>query len=323
MTGRDDARSAGMPAAVTSFVGRERELGELITLFGSARLVTLTGPGGGGKTRLALELVDRHLSSAAVHLVDLAPIEDAARVPLAIASVLGVREVAGEKMIGTLARRLAGREVVLVLDNLEHLPAAGATVAELLATAPGLRVLATSRAPLHVRGEQEFPLAPLELPGDDALASLERLGEVESVRLFVERARAVRPGFELTDEHAPAVAAICARLDGLPLAIELAAARTRMFSPASLLARLDERLLVLTDGPTDAPVRQRALRSTIEWSVRPAERARPAGAGGARRVRRKLLAERRGGGHRPRRRPREPHTASRPERAHRASRCGR
>jgi predicted ATPase/DNA-binding CsgD family transcriptional regulator len=261
------ARSAGVPAPVTSFVGRSHELAELETLFVSARLITITGPGGSGKTRLALEFAARQLaSSTTLYLVDLAPITDAALLKVAIAAVLGIHEVAGEDAMDTLARRLGDREVVLVLDNLEHLPAAGAIVAESLARLSGLRVMATSRAPLHVRGEHEYPLAPLALPEADDLASPAGLAEVESVKLFVERAHAVQPSFELTDENAAAVAAICARLDGLPLAIELAAARTRLFSPASLLTRLEHRLRVLTDGPADAPSRQRALRSTIAWS---------------------------------------------------------
>jgi predicted ATPase/DNA-binding CsgD family transcriptional regulator len=155
---------------------------------------------------------------------------------------------------------------VLVLDNLEQLPAAGPVIGELLAASPGLRVLATSRAPLHLRGEHQYPLAPLQLPGPAELASLEELVEVEAVKLFVERARAIDPAFALTSENAVAVAGICARLDGLPLAIELAAARIRLFTPTALLARLDRRLPILAEGPMDAPVRQRTLRSTIGWS---------------------------------------------------------
>src|SRR6266545_683193 len=239
-----------MPVQLTSFVGRSRELAELEASFGSARLVTLMGPGGSGKTRLALEFVARRRAvSPDLHFVDLTPITDAALVPVSIATVLGVREVAGEALQDTLARRIGDREVVLVLDNLEQLPAAGSVIAELLAAARGLRVLATSRAPLHVRGEHQYPLAPLRLPGPVELGSLEDLAEVEAVRLFVERAQAVDPAFALTSDNAVAVAGICARLDGLPLAIELAAARTRLFTPTALLARLDRRLPVLTEGP--------------------------------------------------------------------------
>jgi len=256
-----------VPVQLTSFVGRSRELAELEVAFGAARLVTVVGPGGSGKTRLALEFaVRRRAVSSDLHFVDLTPITDPALVLVSIATVLGVREVAGEALQDTLARRIGDRKVVLVLDNLEQLPAAGSVIAALLAASPGLRVLATSRAPLHVRGEHEYPLAPLQLPGPAELASLDDLAEVEAVKLFVERARAIDPAFALTRENAVAVAGICAHLDGLPLAIELAAARTRLFTPAALLARLDRRLPVLTEGPMDAPIRQRTLRSTIGWS---------------------------------------------------------
>jgi predicted ATPase/DNA-binding CsgD family transcriptional regulator len=258
---------ARVPVQLTSFVGRSRELAELEVAFGGARLVTVMGPGGSGKTRLAVEFaVRRRAASPELHFVDLTPITDAALVPVSIATVLGVREVAGEALQDTLARRIGDREVVLVLDNLEQVPAAGSVIAELLAASPGLRVLATSRAPLHVRGEHEYPLAPLQLPDPVELASLDDLAEVEAVKLFVERARAIDPAFALTGDNAVAVAGICARLDGLPLAIELAAARTRLFTPTALLARLDRRLPVLTEGPMDAPRRQRTLRSTIGWS---------------------------------------------------------
>src|SRR6266511_4600708 len=179
-----------VPVQLTSFVGRSRELAELEASFGSARLVTLMGPGGSGKTRLALEFVARRRAvSPDLHFVDLTPIMDAALVPVSIATVLGVREVAGEAIQDLLARRIGDSEVVLVLDNLEQLPAAGSVIAELLAASPGLRVLATSRAPLHVRGEHEYPLAPLQLPGPVELVSLDDLAEVEAVKLFVERAR--------------------------------------------------------------------------------------------------------------------------------------
>jgi predicted ATPase/DNA-binding CsgD family transcriptional regulator len=256
-----------VPVQLTSFVGRSRELAELELSFEHARLVTLVGPGGSGKTRLALEFAARRRAvSPDLHFVDLTTITDAAVVPVSIATELGVRQVAGEALGDTLARRIGHREVVLVLDNLEQLPAAGPVIAELLAASPGLHVLATSRAPLHVRGEHEYPLAPLQLPGPVELASLDDLAEVEAVKLFVERARAIDPAFALTSDNAVAVAGICARLDGLPLAIELAAAGTRLFTPTALLARLDRRLPVLTEGPMDAPVRQRTLHSTIGWS---------------------------------------------------------
>jgi predicted ATPase/DNA-binding CsgD family transcriptional regulator len=256
-----------IPAQVTSFVGRERELAELQTIFEAARLITITGPGGSGKTRLALEFASRRPGApGSAYVVELAPIRDANLVPGAIAAAVGVREVAGEDMMDTLFRRLGRRPVVLLIDNLEHIPEAGATVAQLLARTSDLRIIATSRAPLHVRGEYEYPLAPLLLPNGGQATSVDELADVEAIRLFDERARAIRPGFELTEENASAVAGICTRLDGLPLAIELAAARIRFFSPEALLARLEQALPVLTGGPMDAPARQRTLRSTIEWS---------------------------------------------------------
>src|SRR6266511_4980129 len=183
---------ARVPVGLTSFVGRSRELAELEVAVGGARLVTLIGPGGSGKTRLALEFAARRrAASPDLHFVDLTPIADAALAPVSIATALGVREVAGEALQDTLARHIGDREVVLVLDNLEQLPAAGSVIAELLAASPGLRVLATSRVLLCVCGEYEYPLAPLRLPGPVELGSLEDLAEVEAVKLFVERARAV------------------------------------------------------------------------------------------------------------------------------------
>jgi predicted ATPase/DNA-binding CsgD family transcriptional regulator len=257
---------AALPQQLTSFVGRARELAEIEALVERARLVTLTGAGGSGKTRLALEVAARRDEGFSVHVLDLTPITEAAQITASIAAALGVREMAGESLRDTLTRRVGDRDVLLVLDNLEQIPGAGPVVAEQLAASPGLRVLATSRAPLHVRGEHEYPLAPLRLPEPEEVASLDRLADVEAVRLFVERARAVDPAFALTQENTDAVAGICVRLDGLPLAIELAAARIRLFAPAALLARLDQGSPVLADGPMDAPIRQRTLRSTIEWS---------------------------------------------------------
>jgi predicted ATPase/DNA-binding CsgD family transcriptional regulator len=262
-----DTEPVRIPAQVTSFVGRSRELAELEAIFEAARLITITGPGGSGKTRLALEFASRRAEPpGSAYVVEVAPIMDANLVPGAIAAAVGVREFGGEDPMDTLVRRLSHGQVVLLIDNLEHLPEAGATVAQLLARTTDLRIIATSRAPLHVRGEHEYPLAPLGLSDAGQAASVDELAEVEAIRLFVERARAIRPGFELTDENASAVADICTRLDGLPLAIELAAARIRFFDPEALLARLDRALPVLTGGPMDAPARQRTLRSTIEWS---------------------------------------------------------
>ena len=238
------------PARLTSFVGRERELADLAELFGTARLITLTGPGGSGKTRLALEFA-ASVGTPVAHVVDLAPIIDAGAMVAAIAATLGVHD-AGEPIADTLAASIGEVDTFLVLDNLEQIPEAGLPVAALLAAAPGLRVLATSRSPLHVRGEHEVPVTPL---ADDA-----------AVALFADRARAIDPRFTMDEDAAASVAAVCARLDGLPLAIELAAARTRLFTPAALLDRLEQRLPVLAEGPADAPDRQRTLHATIAWS---------------------------------------------------------
>jgi predicted ATPase/DNA-binding CsgD family transcriptional regulator len=242
-----------LPAQVSSFVGRARDLDDVGRLVRESRLVTLTGPAGGGKTRLAIA-VAASLEDAglAVDFLDLAPITDVDLVVGSMAAALGIRQTSGESLFEAVVQRTIDRERVFLLDNLEQIPAIGGVVAELLARSPGLRVLATSRVPLHVRGEHEYPVEPL--PEDDA------------VSLFVERANAIRPDSAVTDLSGEAIAAICARLDGLPLAIELAAARTRVFSPDALLARLDRRLAIVVDGPADAPVRQRTLRSAIGWS---------------------------------------------------------
>ena len=241
-----------LPAQASSFIGRSRELDDVETLVGQNRLVTLTGPGGSGKTRLAIAVAARlHDAGLAVDFVELAPIRDASLAVGAIAAALGVREAPDESMLDALIRRAQVRESVLLLDNLEQIAGIGELVAELLSRSPGLRVLATSRIPLHVRGEHEYPVEPLP--------------EADAVTLFADRASAVRPDGALSSSQT-AIAAICARLDGLPLAIELAAARTRVFGPEALLARLDRRLAVTVDGSADAPVRQRTLRSAISWS---------------------------------------------------------
>jgi predicted ATPase/DNA-binding CsgD family transcriptional regulator len=247
-----DEATGRLPAQVSSFIGRSRELDDVETLVGQSRLVTLTGPGGSGKTRLAIAVAARLQDAGlAVDFVELAPITDANLAVGAIAAALGVREAAGESMLDALVRRAQDRESVLLLDNLEQIAGIGELVAELLSRSPGLRVLATSRIPLHIRGEREYPVEPLP--------------EADAINLFADRANAVRPDGALSASQ-PAIAAICARLDGLPLAIELAAARTRLFRPEALLARLDRRLAVAVDGSADAPVRQRTLRSAIAWS---------------------------------------------------------
>ena len=226
------------------------------------RLLTLTGPGGVGKTRLALAVVERLGEEFVdgVWFVPLAALHDPAYVIPAVVAALGIAEHPDYSPVQRLIARLGNQRVLLVLDNVEHVIDAAADVGEVLANCPRLTLLATSRIPLHLYGEREYPVPPLDLPaGDDA-------GDSAAVRLFVERARAVQPSFTLSDESVPVVAAICRKLDGLPLAIELAAARLRMFPPKDLLARLDQPLALLTGGPRDAPDRQRTLRATIRWS---------------------------------------------------------
>ena len=258
-----------LPAAHTGLIGRDEDLANLMQLYaGGARLVTLTGPGGVGKTRLATELArglaDRYSDGAV--FVALAPLVDAAFVVPTIAQALGVREVGGVPLRDTVHTYLCDRQMLVVLDNLEHLTDAAADVAELVATAPDLDILATSRAPLRLGGEREYPVRPLELPQFQRIPTLSEVGQNPAVELFVERAQAVDPRFALTRTNAATIAAICRRLDGLPLAIELAAARIRMLDPTALLARLDQALPLLTDGARDLPERQRTMRQTIAWS---------------------------------------------------------
>jgi predicted ATPase/class 3 adenylate cyclase len=264
-------RPTNLPVLPTPLVGRELELRQLSELLeGEVRLVTLTGPGGIGKSRLAMqasaELVEKFPDG--VFLVALASLTDPESVFPAIAQTLAVHGQQDEAIEQTLARFLSERRLLLLLDNFEQVVAAAPPLAALLMEASGLRLLVTSREPLRVPGEREFPLEPLSVPAVGEWVDAARLSEFEAVALFVERALAVRPGFAVTNENAPAVAEICARLDGLPLAIELAAARVRLLSPQALLARLDERLALLTGGARGAPERHQTLRATIDWSYR-------------------------------------------------------
>ncbi|HEU5423302.1 MAG TPA: tetratricopeptide repeat protein, partial [Nitrolancea sp.] len=265
-----DARPTNLPRQPTAFIGREREVAEVVAQLRQpgTQLVTLTGPGGAGKTRLALQAAAELLDDFpdGVWFVPLASLRDPALVLPAIATAVGVRDEAGQPLGERLRDYFAGRRALLVLDNVEHLLAAAPLVAELLAAAPGLTVAATSRAPLRLQAEREYPVASLPLPRRTPPPSPEHLAHYDAVRLFVDRARAVKPTFTVDDANAPAVAEICHRLDGLPLAIELAAARVRMLPPEALLRRLDQRLPLLTGGTRDAPARQRTLRDTIAWS---------------------------------------------------------
>jgi predicted ATPase/class 3 adenylate cyclase len=264
-----DARPHNLPIHPTVLLGRERAVAAVCTLLRQgARLVTLTGPGGTGKTRLgiqvAADLLDRF--EHGVFLVELAPISDPALVPATIAQMLGLRDLGGRPVLDTLREYLRARSVLLVLDNFEQILPAAPVVADLLATSPGLRVLVTSREPLRLRGEHEYAVPPLALPEPRQVATVEVASTSPAVALFVQRAQAIRTDFALTDENAPAVAVICARLDGLPLAIELASARVRTLTPQVIVERVERRLPLLTGGARDLPARQQTLRATIDWS---------------------------------------------------------
>jgi predicted ATPase/class 3 adenylate cyclase len=258
---------SNLPPEQTSFVGRKREIEEITDLLASARLVTLTGPGGSGKTRLALRvaagLVGRFTHG--VFFVDLSPITDPTLVPSGVAQVLQVMEDPAEPLVETLAAHLRDRRLLLVLDNFEQVTQARNTPRTIVSTAPKVSVLVTSRVPLKLYGEQEYRVEPLPLP-DPAGDSLEALRENHAVALFADRARAADHDFAVTAANAATVAEICARLDGLPLAIELAASRVKLLGPEALLERLGHRLPMLAAGARDLPERQRTLRSAIEWS---------------------------------------------------------
>jgi non-specific serine/threonine protein kinase len=266
------------PAYLTSFVGREREVAQVADLLATTRLLTLTGPGGVGKTRLAVAAATavRRDYADGIWFVDLAPLGDPALVLPTIARAFDVAERPDQRPAARLRAALAGRELLLVLDNCEQVLAAGPEVAALLGGAPRLRVLATSRERLRLAGERVFAVAPLAVPDPARPPVAPELAAVAAVDLFVQRARLVRHDFALTSENAAAVAEICARLEGLPLALELAAAWSAVLAPDALLKRLDRRLALLTRGPLDLPARQRAMRATIDWSydlLGPDERA--------------------------------------------------
>src|SRR5512142_793141 len=263
-----DKPLSNLPLALTSLVGRKRELAEVKSLLKSTRLLTLTGPGGCGKTRLALAVADELLAEFddGVWLVELAALNDPTLVPQTVAGALGLREWTTGTRTQALSHYLHLKNLLLILDNCEHLIDASAQLAEqLLRVCPDLKILATSREPLAVGGEVVYPIPTLSLPEPNASSPVKIL-ESEAVRLFVERARAVKIDFGLTAENAPIVAQICQRLDGIPLAIELAAARTKLLKVDHLAKRLDDRFNLLTTGSRTALPRQQTLRATIDWS---------------------------------------------------------
>ena len=270
---RVEARSASLPVQRTGFVGREKETAALkeLLLRQNVRLVTVTGPGGIGKTRLvvqvAIGLGERF--PGGVYFVPLSSLSDPGLIASMIVQTLGIREAGGQSALEILNRNLQDTSYpprLLLLDNFEHLVQAAPTVADLLASGPNIKILVTSRAALHVYGEHEFPVPPLALPDSRSKLSVEFLSRCPAVALFAQRAVAAKPGFELNQENALTVAEICTRLDGLPLAIELAAARVKVLSPSLMLTRLASRLQLLTGGARDLPQRQQTLRAAIDWS---------------------------------------------------------
>ena len=273
-----DARPNNLPQPVSSLVGRTAELAQIVDLVRAQRLVTLTGPGGTGKTRLAVAAAQGLLGDFAdgAFFVALQDARDRQQIVASAGLALGVREKYDRDLDQGVKDFVRHRRVLLVLDNFEQVVSAGGPViGELLASSPGLHVLITSRVVLRATGEHEYGVPPLDLPDPAEMRSPQALAEVEAIALFVERARAVAPGFSITDDNARAVTEICRRLDGLPLAIELAAARVKVLDPLAINDRLERRLPVLANAARDVPDRQRTLRSTIDWSyelLEPAER---------------------------------------------------
>jgi predicted ATPase len=270
---RPDTRPSNLPIPGSAFVGRDKELAAAkeLLLRRNVRLVTVTGPGGIGKSRLALELARDMLEQfpSGVYFVPLAGVSDPSSIAIVIAQTLGVHEAGGQPQFETLKKYLhnsLGAPMLVLIDNFEHMVAAAPLLAELMAEAPNLKLLVTSRAALHVYDEHEFAVPPLALPAVKSLPPLEVLSQYPAISLFIQRAAAVKPDFKLNEENASAVVEICSRLDGLPLAIELAAARTKLLSPSAMRTRLASRLQLLTGGARNLPARQQTLRQTMDWS---------------------------------------------------------
>ena len=278
-----DARPNNLPTQLTTFVGRDKELGEAVALLAGTRLLSLTGPGGTGKTRLSLQVAAAAADEFpdGIWFVALEPVRDPTLVAATIARVLGVADSRNRPAVDTLADHIGEQRMLLVLDNFEQVVAAGSIVADLLRRCPNLACLVTTRIALRVSGEQEYPVPGLPAPPDTSRLSevdrlnlpralrefdLDALNQFEAVRLFIARASAVKPGFAVTNANAPAVAGISARLHGMPLAIELAAARIKLLTPDQILARLEHHLALLTAGSRDLPERQQTLRGAIAWS---------------------------------------------------------
>jgi predicted ATPase/class 3 adenylate cyclase len=265
-----DSRSHNLPVQPTPLIGREQISAAACALLrrGDVRLLTLTGPGGTGKTRLGLQVAAELLEDfeSGVFFVPLAAIREPTLVASSIAQALGLQEKAGQELRDSLQEFLQDKQMLLVLDNFEQVVAAALLVTELLAACPRLKCLVTSRVVLHLSGEHEFPVPSLELPDPRRLPAVDALSQYAAVELFIQRALSVKPDFRVDNDNAPAVAEICVRLDGLPLAIELAAARIKLFPPQAILARLGRRLELLRGGARDVPDRHQTLRHAISWS---------------------------------------------------------